>query len=1541
MKMPPMSSRRRKIFFKYILPVIGVPFILVWTLIALLYIPSVQQQAVETLCKEISESSGYDIRIGSVRLKFPLRLQLDSITVSRGDTLYAQGAGIGADVSLLPLLKGDIEVNYIELENVRLDTKSLIPDVAIAGEVEYLRAAARNVELAAERANIRQIHLHGAQLDITLTDTVPDDNEESTPFPWVFYLRKATIENSRVNLHIPADTFTLAAGIGRASIEKGHADIDRTSYSLETLSLDDCSIKFDKGTETAEQAPLQHITANDIRLECSNFVFDPSRAGIEIGELAFTQPQGISLDRGEATLECDSTSLDVKRVLLQSNNGSLLDITGNLPWQALEPQGKQEFAARIKAGLNRKDLGALLTAEQYNTLSFFGDDMFNAQANLHGNISRIDIDTITVTLPALATINGRGNLQQPGSREMRASMEIDGEAYDIRRFIAIPDSVAPSPDNSSGRALFGGTLEYNAGIADARMQLQAADGGITAFACYDVEQTAYNAHITADSLNIAGIMPSLPLERVSLRFKADGRGFDVFNDSTSYRMHLSVDTLRYGNIAAGNITVNASQENCLSQITAEGNDPNLKFLLNAYTGLHRNDIMNSTTLHVDKADFTGMHVTEANFATTFDMRLDLRSDLAERHALRLNGKGMKIFTDIKTFTPKEIAVDLYTSPDSSSLSAVNGDLKVAGNMKSGYNGLLHSLSKVGYMFIDALKHDNTVHYMQDYQRLLPRLNFSFSCGRDNMLANFLAMKGVTADFMRMNIDMDTVSGLNLRGGVYGFRSGSLNLDTVRMFTRQEGNMIKYFAGVRSTALNTQDEKMTYSASLYGNLTNDSLTTNFMLRDKAQEIAARVGATTLLKPNGLDISFAPKAVLLGEEFTFSGGNYINIGKGLSVEADLTINDTHGSGMRLYTIPGSGYTHNANLELFNVDLKKLTGVIPYAPNLSGTVNLDLNIRNGERGMILGADAYAEALAYEGTLIGNETIEAVYFPRNRSTHYIDLRLLHEDEEALHLSGNYETNGTGHGLDGTLTLTRFPLAISRAFLLDAGVSLDGYVNGSMSAKGELADLKTNGHIGFESASVDAYSFGATLHIPDETVNIINNKLIFNDFSIYAKGNNPFKINGDVDFSTLLDPAFNLRMSASDYELINTPRLKGSMLYGRLFVDIRAMIGGTLEKLRMYGNVAMKGKSNITYVILDAPIESDKELDGLVEFVNFNDTAAIAAREKKIDLGNIDLNLNLTIDDGARINADLDASRHNYVTTGGSGNLHLTYTSESGMNVTGNYTMRNGEFKLSLPVIPLKTLNISDGSEVRWTGPLLDPALNITALERTTSSVTLDDNNTSAVPFDVGVKVSGTLEQMGLSFIMSSPDNPIIQEQLNALDTESMNRYAVTMLLTGTYAGSSRNMTVSNALSSFIDAKINDIAGTAMKSVSVNVGISDATNEETGTNYKNYSFSFSKRFWNDRITIVVGGEVNSGDAPNSNSSFINNASLEWKLSENSNRYLKLFYDKNYESILEGEITETGIGYVYRRKLNRLKELFIFRNAKKTPDTQHPTANSQ
>jgi hypothetical protein len=124
---------------------------------------------------------------------------------------------------------------------------------------------------------------------------------------------------------------------------------------------------------------------------------------------------------------------------------------------------------------------------------------------------------------------------------------------------------------------------------------------------------------------------------------------------------------------------------------------------------------------------------------------------------------------------------------------------------------------------------------------------------------------------------------------------------------------------------------------------------------------------------------------------------------------------------------------------------------------------------------------------------------------------------------------------------------------------------------------------------------------------------------------------------------------------------------------------------------------------------------------------------------------------------------------------------------------------------------------------------------------------------------------------------------------------------------------------------------------VDISLGVEDNTSSD-GSSRTDYSFRFAKRFWGDKLSIIIGGTVSSGgsSADNTNNSFIDNVSLEYRLDDSSTRYIRLFHNKNYESILEGEITETGVGVVLRRKMTKLGELFIFSNKKKKNAVPEP-----
>lgn len=186
----------------------------------------------------------------------------------------------------------------------------------------------------------------------------------------------------------------------------------------------------------------------------------------------------------------------------------------------------------------------------------------------------------------------------------------------------------------------------------------------------------------------------------------------------------------------------------------------------------------------------------------------------------------------------------------------------------------------------------------------------------------------------------------------------------------------------------------------------------------------------------------------------------------------------------------------------------------------------------------------------------------------------------------------------------------------------------------------------------------------------------------------------------------------------------------------------------------------------------------------------------------------------------------------------------------------------------------------------------------------------------------------MGLEFIVDAPEDLAISNELNTMSKEDRGKVAVTMLTTGMYLadGNTSGFTMNGALSSFLQNEINNLTGSALRTLDLSIGVDNAT-DATGNLHTDYSFKFAKRFWNNRLRISVGGKVSTGpDVAGQNQSFFDNVTFEYRLNENANKYLKLFYDRNSYDWIEGNVGEYGAGFLWRRKLQHFRDIFRFKN---------------
>jgi hypothetical protein len=474
-------------------------------------------------------------------------------------------------------------------------------------------------------------------------------------------------------------------------------------------------------------------------------------------------------------------------------------------------------------------------------------------------------------------------------------------------------------------------------------------------------------------------------------------------------------------------------------------------------------------------------------------------------------------------------------------------------------------------------------------------------------------------------------------------------------------------------------------------------------------------------------------------------------------------------------------------------------------------------------------------------------------------------------------------------------------------------------------------------------------LRIPDDTIQIIRNFIDLDKIQAYANGNSPLTLDGKLDFSDLSQAEININVNARDFNLINAPKRKGAEAYGKVYVDLFGRVKGTISNLDISGRLNINGKTNLTYVMKDSPLQVEDQLNSLVTFTDFSDTTEVPPTS--LPEQNIKMNLQVNIDEATTIHCLMSEDGQDKIDLEGGGELRMTYDMLSGLKLFGRYTVLSGRMDYSLVIVSLKNFQVDSGSYVEFLGDVMNPNLNISASERKKASVT-SNNTTRSVNFDVGLKITQSLEDLGLEFTLKAPEDLAVQNELSAMSVEDRGRAAVTMLTTGMYLspnsdGTGGNFDATSALNSFLNSQISNIAGKALSTIDIGFGIDNSTSM-TGAAQTDYNFSFAKRFWGNRISIIIGGKVSSGnDAQNTGMSIINNVSIEYRLDNSGTRYVKAFYNKDTESILDSEVMEMGGSLVLRRKTEKLSELFIFRNTKqqsnkarqKQPATQSDKSN--
>lgn len=1447
-------------WFRWIVGIAASPVILFLLLTLLLYLPPVQRWAVGIATHYASESTGMDISIEDVRLRFPLDLQLGGVmAVQPNDSMPQQkdtlinAERIICEVQLRPLLHSDVQVDILQMNNVSMNTSTLIPDCRVKGRVGNMLLTSHGIDLKRDTMLLNKAVLDDANLDICLADTAQEDTIKKPNPDWKIRIQNLDITNSHVLLHMPGDTLNIAADVPSFVARDAFLDLYENAYFISSANLKQGIVTYDNRFKVKQQGfDANHLVISDFNVGLDSIAVTLPDISLKFRACNGREASGIAVRSLTGTISMDSLGL-------RSVNATL------------DAEADKHLLTTM-AGVNIPS----------NILRRWHTSPAMLHAEIDGNLQQCQLRNTCFDLPGILVGNATGTLR--------------------------------NLDTPSNLRL------------DTKLRLTAfGNSTITADACLSLADMRYGMNLDINKLNLNNIMPSMHLGTFSGVIRAKGIGFDVFSPKTQLTASGHLRNFRYSHFNLSGSTFKAELLNGVASVDINTSQKAFDTHLLVNAKVNRQTIDAHLKADVHNIDLYALRLTKAPFTMAVNTAFELHTDLKENYRLRGGVTNLSLTDSTGHYTPDDMHIDVITRRDTTRADVACGDFLLHTMFNSGYK----QLTVIGNRLMKEIDRQVNGRIIDEnaFRNKLPVACIRVKSGRENPVARMLGMLGYKYAMVDADIDVSSRSGINGYVNIDTLVYNGMQFDDIDLRLTSDDSAMSYALRV----VNDKDNpSYAFTADVVGALQQNGTTMAVKLDDDKGRRGVDVQLEAMMEQDDIRISIlGDKPLLAYTPFTINKGNYIRLGRDMRISADVMLIGPQGAGLQIYTNDeNTEALQDVTLSLNRLDLHNLSSSLPFMPKLDGMVNSDFHFIQEPDQMSISTNADFIGLSVEGSMLGDFTTELVYMPLDDGSHHIDGVLIKDGTELATLQGSYSF-GDSDRINADLDLRNMPMDYINGFIPNQIVGMKGKGTGRLSIEGFVSSPVVNGTLDLSEARVISVPYGVELKMDVNPVEIVNSNVVFDDFRLESSNKSPLVVKGNIDFTNLSHITTNLRVKGDNVQIINAKETRRSEAYGKAFVNFVGNITGTLDRLNVKAQVDVLPSTALYYILRDSPLNTDNRMKELVTFTDFSEETVTPVVKSSPEGISMDMNLNII--DGSHVICYLNNQHSNYLDLYGNGELRFTYVRQK-MNLTGRYTFTQGEMKYSLPVIPLKTFHIHPDSYIEFQGDVMNPTLSITATERNRATATIDNNSVS-VDFECGVVLSKTLRDMGLEFIINAPNDNSVSDHLSMLSKEERAKLAVGMLTTGMFLDESNSkLNVGSALGSFLQNEISNIAGSAMKSLDFAVGLENSTTPDGGMSF-DYSFKFAKRFWNNRVSVAVGGRITTGaQTAGRTPSFFDNVEVQYRLSDTSNQYLQLFYKHDVYDYLEGYLDHFGAGYIWKRKLQSLKDIFSNSSRRTTPE---------
>lgn len=1572
-----------------------------------LRIPAVQNFLAHKAVDYLSARLGVKVEIKSFEWSLLRNIDLRGFYMAdkNGDTLIYAGT-LNADISYWSLTKKQIKIKGIKLEDAKVhlqnDTAGILnltklfasaKDKAISNSADTIsKPQSVLVDLENVKLNNTDFRFEDLKKHLLIAVQIPS---------CAIDLNKMALEKKLIDIHSIAIDGVRAAVTVEEKDENTppppseifrflppgwHIQWDGVTLSNSNFAYNDVN-KIQK----AEGVDFAHLMLSDIHLKAKKGAIWRDSIDADIRSLAAKEKSGFEIKKLGGLAKVSINEISLKNLQLETGNSR---VNSYLSLTYSDFEDFKEFAEKINIKADLHEAAVSLKDVNYFApgLSKLAHNTINMSGKLRGRLSDLQGKNIVISTASGTYL--KCNFYTSGLPvidETSLNLRIDQfvtSATDIR--MIYPSNLYPPNFNTLGRINFSG--DFDGFISDfvTRGSLYTDIGSASSDINFKYNKksakSAYSGELSLKDFDLGKWFgDQVNLGKVSLHASVEGSGIKLetvnvklLGDVSSLSIKgydykdLKVDGLVKGKFFSGNLVVK---------------DPYLDADFTGTVDLTQQLPRYNFAASVRNAQFRELHFTR----DTFNLRGDVTADFSGKKIDDLIGSVIlnNVFLQhgSETALVKNItATSSILADESKSIKLRSDNIEGDINGRFSFSGLPKALkSYLNYTFTknyqdtgkvdpQQFKFEVRVFDSSGISRVIdPKLKVirnTVLTGELNTENHILNIKGSLPELVydkytvkRFDLNVNSKDGLIdvMAKADRVYNGDSVLIDTVISHTYTEGNEFRF------------DLKV-----------NDAKKYN------------RADITAYLKPlkSSAEIRFLPSDVWLGgNKWSFVPNNRIVV-HGKQITTDSLIFASGKQSIRLDSYLKNDTSTSINLAVNETSLADFVNIFNNnIRDLKGTVNGTIKIEDvfsnpAPVGTIEVRDFYLGKIPI-GIVKVNSSLDKVQKRVN-----LDASVFGAKTD-LAVNGYYDIGHDEINLNNDIKSLDLNF-LNHPLFAKYVRRVTGTASARLNLHGPLKALDLKGMLRINNAKVNVTYINTTYTLKDQDIEVGDGYFDVGQVTVIDSFNNTALGTGRLYHDHFKKITLDLHVKTDGMQVLNTSVKDMPVFYGN------GIVRGTVDFLGTIPAVTIKTYAQVkTGTHCAIPINSSYETNrySFYRFVNpLKDTVKVKKKDA-VKVNGVNFIMDLDINPDGILDVILDPSAGDILSSRGSGSIHLEILRSGEFNIYGQYVIDQGNYLFTMQNIVNKKFELNKGGTMTFRGDVNNAQLNADAVYHVKTStydlisdLLLQNGVTQTqdaylrsqnrINVDLLLNMKGVLQGPEISFDVKPIDpDPSVRSyvenkmQLMRTTESEMNKQVFGLLVMNRFLPSSNSSTsndiangrslgnsATNTVSEFLSSQLSLYMGSFFDNINVkdfDVNLNFKTYDQstvvpTTDNLnarREVQLALTKKFFNNRLSINVGGNLDFGDNYQSVNGGVSNTKstyatgdfqVEYVLDKNGSWRAKTYNRNDYDNFNNRNINKTGIGLSYHQDFDKWRDLFRRKAKKPKPkDLPKPAAKPE